>query len=245
VTWSIVARDPSTGAFGVAVCSRVIAVGALCPAIRPGVGAVSSQSYTNPMAGRLALDALAAGLGPAAAASCALAADEGRAWRQLAVVDAAGRAHVHTGADCVEHKGHWTGDGVAVAGNMLTGPETIEAMRDAWLTGTDRAFDDRLLHALERGGAAGGDKRGTQSAALRVHGREVHAEVDLRVDEHPDPVAELRRILDMFRVERRPYYATLPSRRHPAGLFDPVAREAFIARYKDAVARGEAPPEIG
>lgn len=232
MTWSIVARDPSTGEFGIAVSSCVVAVGALCPMIRDGVAALSSQSYTSPVAGSRMLDALADGAAPETAFDRALAEDEGHMWRQIHGVDAAGRPFARTGGSCVEWCGHWTGDAVSIAGNMLAGPEVLDATVSAWTSGGGRAFPDRLIAALEAGQAAGGDKRGRQSAALLVRGGEVHATVDLRVDEHPDPVAELRRIFDLFWAERRPYMATLPTRANPSGIHDPDERDAFVARWK-------------
>jgi len=231
VTFSIVARDAASGALGIAIASRVIAVGALCPWIRPGVGAVSTQSYTSPVAAELALANLAAGEPFDVAVAGALGKDDGRVWRQIHGVDAAGRAHAYTGTSCVTWCGHWTGDGVSVAGNMLSGPAVVDAAAEAWRDGEGRRFADRLLAALEAGQSVGGDKRGQQSAALKVVGQEAHAEVDLRVDEHATPIAELRRVFDLFWTERRPYLATLPTRRNPSGIYDPEAREAFIARF--------------
>ena len=244
MTWSIVARDPDSGALGIAIASRVIAVGALCPWVRAGVAALSTQSYTSPVAAERTLAALAEGLDLEAAVAWALAGDRGHGWRQIHGVDADGRAYGYTGDCCIEWCGQWSGDAVSVAGNMLAGPAVIEATAAAWMAGSGRAFPDRLLSALEAGQRFGGDKRGQQSAALIVAGAEAHAEVDLRVDEHAAPLAELRRVFDLFWVERRPYYATLPTRRNPSGIFDPAEREAFIARFKDAAARGEATPGV-
>lgn len=243
MTWSIVARDSVTGALGIAIASRVIAVGALCPWVRQGIAAVSTQSYTSPVAAERSLVHMAGGDAFEAAIAKALADDQGRDWRQLHGVDASGRAYAHTGSSCIEWCGHWTGDAVSVAGNMLAGPDVVDATATAWLDGRERGFADRLLAALEAGQAMGGDKRGQQSAALVVVGGEAHADVDLRVDEHTSPIPELRRVFDLFWVERRPYYATLPTRRDPNGIYDPREREAFIERFKEAAARGEAEPE--
>lgn len=232
MTWSIVARDPSSGQIGIAISSRVIAVGALCPMFRDGVGALSSQSYTSPVAGERLLEALASGKGGEAAIAHALTGDDGHTWRQIHGVDAAGRPFAHTGTSCISWCGHWTGDAVSIAGNMLAGPQVLDATVAAWSDGPARPFADRLLAALEAGQAAGGDKRGRQSAALAVRSGEIHAAVDLRVDEHPDPVAELRRVFDLFQAERRPYMATLPTRENRSGIYDPQEREAFIADWK-------------
>lgn len=232
MTWSIVARDQSTGKFGIAIASRVIAVGAMCPMFRDGAGALSSQSYTSPVAGHRMLTALAEGREPEAAMDRALDGDNGRMWRQIHGIDVTGRPFAHTGESCIDWCGHWTGEAVSIAGNMLAGPQVLEATVAAWTDGYGRPFAHRLLSALDAGQEAGGDKRGRQSAALIVRGTDVHAAVDLRVDEHSDPVAELRRIFDRFWEERRPYLATLPTRENPSGIYDPDEREAFIAAWK-------------
>lgn len=241
MTWSIVARDPASGSLGIAISSRVIAVGALCPWIRAGVAAVSTQSYTSPVAAERTLAFIERGESFEHAVARALDDDEGRDWRQIHGVDAAGRAYAYTGATCVEWCGQWAGEAVSVAGNMLAGPAVLQATIGAWLDGAGRPFADRLLVALEAGQDGGGDKRGQQSAALMVVGDEAHAEVNLRVDEHAAPIAELRRIFELFWVERRPYYATLPTRRNPSGIHDPAEREAFIERFKAASAIGGDP----
>ena len=237
MTWSIVARDQSSGQFGIAISSRVIAVGAMCPMFRDGAGALSTQSYTSPVAGDRVLTALAQGVEPAAAVDSALDGDKGHMWRQIHGVDASGQPFAHTGDLCVDWCGHWTGEAVSIAGNMLAGPQVLEATVAAWTGGGSLPFADRLLSALEAGQAAGGDKRGRQSAALIVRGTEVHAAVDLRVDEHTDPIAELRRIFDQFWEERRPYMATLPTRDNPSGIYDPDEREAFITAWKMRAAK--------
>ena len=233
MTWSIVARDATSGSLGVAVSSKVLAVGAMCPMFRPGVAALSTQSYTSPVAGERLLDLLAAGAAPDdATVANALADDHGRSWRQIHGVDASGRSFAYTGESCIDWHGHWTDDNVSVAGNMLAGPEVLAATIEAWQSEATRPFADRLLAALEAGQSAGGDKRGRQSAGLKVIAGEVHAEVDLRVDDHADPVPELRRIFDLFWEERRPYMATLPTREDPSGIFDPQEREDFISRFR-------------
>ena len=189
MTWSIVARDRSSGQFGIAISSRVIAVGAMCPMFRDGAGALSSQSYTSPVAGDRVLSALAEGCEAEVAIDSALDGDQGHMWRQIHGVDATGRPFAHTGARCIDWCVHWTGDAASIAGNMLAGPQVLEATVAAWTGGGSRPFADRLLSALEAGQEAGGYKRGRQSAALIVRGTEVHAAVDLRVDQHSGPVA--------------------------------------------------------
>ncbi len=239
MTWSIVARDAATGDFGVAVASCVIAVGALCPWAAAGVGALSTQSYTNPLYGPDILAALAGGAAIEAAIGSATAADEGRDWRQVHGVDSRGGAFVHTGAACVDWHGGLTGDGVSVAGNMLAGPAVIEATLAAWRDGGDKPFASRLMVALLAGDAAGGDKRGKQSAAIKVVGVEAWAKVDLRIDDAAEPVVDLARLLDGFLTGRAPYYAALATRRRPAGSYTPEARAAIARGYMRAYGLGE------
>lgn len=231
MTWSIVARDAATGAFGVAVASKVLAVGALCPWARAGVGALSTQSYTNPLYGPDVLAALESGAAIDKAIAAVVAADAGQAWRQTHGVDAAGRAFAHTGADCVGWAGHITGDGVSVAGNMLAGADVAHAAYRAWRDGGASPFARRLLDALEAGEAAGGDKRGRQSAAIRVVTDQPWPWIDLRVDDDAAPIQRLSAMLDDFTKNRAPYYAALARRDDPAGAFRPGDREARVRGY--------------
>ena len=234
MTWSIVARDAASGHLGVAIATRAFAVGALCPRFHWGVGALSSQSYSSPLAGERVLEHLAGGLDGAAAVTRALADDAGRGWRQIHGVSASGTPFAYTGDSCVDWCGHWTGDGVSVAGNMLAGPAVVAATAEAWENGADKPFAARLLAALTAGEAAGGDKRGKQSAALRVVGSEAHSEVDIRVDDHLEPLTELTRLFKLFWQERRPHFSTMPTRADPSGITDPAARAAAIDAFIDS-----------
>lgn len=234
MTWSIVARDAASGAIGVAVASKVLAVGAICPWLKAGVGALSTQSYTNPLYGPDILEALAAGENVEAAINAVTAADAGRGWRQVHGVDADGRAFGYTGADCVDWNGHKQGEGVSVAGNMLTGAEVVSETMAAWETGWEKPFARRLLDALAAGEAAGGDKRGKQSAAIKTVKTEVWPWIDLRIDDATSPIQDLSCMLDSFLAERAPYYATLATRDQPAGIFEPNERAAYQAGYKRA-----------
>lgn len=237
MTWSIVARDAATGGFGVAVASKVLAVGGLCPWAAAGVGALSTQSYTNPLYGPDVLGRLRDGADIESAIKAVTGADDGRDWRQTHGVDGHGRAFAYTGAACVDWNGHRTGDGVSVAGNMLAGPDVVAATYDAWTKGGDLAFPERLLGALKAGEDAGGDKRGKQSAAIKVVTTEDWPAVDLRVDDAAEPIAELQRLLALFLNQRAPYYATLATRAEPSGIFDPVARERVAAGYFKAIGK--------
>jgi uncharacterized Ntn-hydrolase superfamily protein len=206
MTFSIVARDPETGALGVAVSTAVPCVGALCPHVKAGVGAIATQSYTNVALGVDGLVLLERGLSPEAALTAMLTEDRDAARRQWGGVDARGRVFAYSGEACVEWYGAWPEPDkqYSVQGNMLVGPEVVEAMAGAYETAAGAPLAERLVQALEAGQAAGGDKRGRVSAALlTAPGRGETAGYDIRVDEHADPVAELRRIFDLVTARRR------------------------------------------
>lgn len=226
MTWSIVARDPRTGAFAVAVTTCNLAVGASCPFLRAGVGAVSTQSISNRYLGPAVLEALARGLPAQLALDSALAGDEGRGLRQIHVVDAQGRTAAHTGANCVEWCGSVAGEGFSVAGNMLAGGAVVAATAESFAARRELRLPERLMAALHAGQAAGGDRRGRQSAALMLTTTEDFPDINLRVDDHADPLDELSRLLALWRVQAEPGLATRPSRADPAGLTDPDAIEA-------------------
>jgi uncharacterized Ntn-hydrolase superfamily protein len=234
MTWSIVARDPATGAFAVAVATKAFAVGASCPFVRSGVGAVSTQSFTNRYLGPAILDALARGLPPDAAIEGALAGDAGRGVRQVHAVDRHGHTAAWTGQNCVAWCGSVAGPGISVAGNMLAGEPTIAATLDAWQAQPALDSPERLMAAMQAGEAAGGDRRGRQSAAMVLTTTEDFPDLDLRVDDSVDPLAELCRLLSIWRRERAPGLAMQPSRANPAGFIDLDAIEAgWIARGLD------------
>ena len=229
MTWSIVARDPATGAFGVAVTTCFFAVGSLCAFARSAVGAVATQALVNPLYGNRGLRLLQDGVPAADAVRLLTEADEGRAHRQLHVIDAAGRNAAHTGADCIGWCGHMVLEGFSVAGNMLAGPAVVAETVAAYQASLHQPFSERLIRALEAGQAAGGDKRGRQSAALLIHAGEDYAELDLRVDDHPDPLVELRRLQTVAQQRYVHFKRCLPSRARPAGIYQREAIEAEIA----------------
>ncbi|WP_181701596.1 DUF1028 domain-containing protein [Chthonobacter albigriseus] len=227
-TYSIVARCERTGALGVAVATAVPGVGALCPFVRVGAGAVATQSWVNPY---LALDALAIMAGGAdaeTALAAVLAGDGAPEVRQVGVVDVRGGSAAHTGDACTPWCGHLTAPGLSIQGNMLTGPEVLDAMAAAYHAADGEDLPGRLMAALLAGDAAGGDKRGKQSAALLVHDGEDYPFVSLRVDEHPEPVAELARVLAVARLQLLPFVGGLPRRGAPAGPV-PDAVKAMLA----------------
>ncbi|GIF48530.1 putative Ntn-hydrolase superfamily protein [Asanoa ferruginea] len=207
MTFSIVARSADGHSHGIAVASKFLAVGAAVPAAEAEIGAVATQSYANLAYRPQALALLRTGVDAAGVVAGLTAADEGRTQRQVGVVGATGAGATYTGADCHDWAGGVAGDGFAIQGNILVGPEVVDEMKAAWL-GSDPAapLARRLLAALRAGDEAGGDKRGRQSAALLVvargegYGGTSDVVVDLRVDDHAEPVPELARLLHMHEL---------------------------------------------
>jgi uncharacterized Ntn-hydrolase superfamily protein len=230
MTWSILARD-ARGRLGVAIASRFFAVGALCVHTRRGVGALSTQALMNPLYGAQGLALLAEGRTPAEAIAELTAADAGRAQRQLHILPAHGRPAAWTGADCIEWCGQLQGEDFSVAGNMLAGPQVVEATAQAFRASAGQDLAERLLAALAAGEAAGGDKRGKQGAALRIHADEDWPQLDLRVDDHPEPVQELQRLYRKSLERYQPFMACLPGRHDPVGVTDRAQIEARIEQF--------------
>ena len=233
MTWSIVARD-ADGAFGVAVASRFFAVGALCPHARSGIGALSTQALVNPGYGPSGLDLLGRGVAATDAVARLVAGDEGREHRQLHLIDRRGRCAAHTGSQCIDWCGDRAHDGFSVAGNMLAGPAVLDETARAYQAHAGAPFAERLLAAMAAGEAAGGDKRGRQAAALLIHTTEIYPFLDLRVDDHPNPIAELQRLYEVSLERYQPFLACLPSAARPAGVTDRTAIEAEVERFQAA-----------
>lgn len=229
MTYSIVAKDPATGQYGVAVASRFFAVGALVPHIRGGKCAVATQAFVNPLWGVEAADRMAAGEAAADVLADLVARDGGQKQRQAHMIDAQGRSAAFTGEDCIDWCGHLIGDGVSVAGNMLAGEAVIADTLAAYNAHAGLPFVERLLTAMEAGEAAGGDKRGKQSAALCIHRTEDYPWLDIRADDHPDPLAELRRLYDVAQERFLHVAETMPTRGNFSGLTDRTPLDAAIA----------------
>ena len=261
-TFSIVAADLETGEVGCAVQSKYFSVGSVVPWAQAGVGAVATQAAGVAVYGRLALEALERGATPEEAIEGVLADDARRETRQLGVVTADGRAAAFTGAECNEWAGHRTGPAFAVQGNILAGEAVVVAMERAFEE-TVGPLVERLVAALEAGQAEGGERRGQQSAAViveraggRVESREgIDRICDLRVEDHPEPIAELRRLLGIWTLsdaQRRAHAAY--ERGDPAGaadilgaaetsgaddgglLYNLACYEALAGRHEQAVA---------
>jgi uncharacterized Ntn-hydrolase superfamily protein len=209
-TFSIVARDPSNGDLGVAVQSKFLAVGAVVPWARAEVGAVATQALANIGYGPEGLALLEQGMPAPDVLNQLLAADEERDHRQVGIVDYEGRVAAHTGPACHHWAGHVIGDGFCCQGNLLAGEAVVSQMAEAFTT-TQGELAERLVAALEAGQSAGGDRRGRQSAAVFVarkggsYGGLLDRYIDLRVDDHPEPIKELQRILQLHR-----FYLTRP-----------------------------------
>jgi uncharacterized Ntn-hydrolase superfamily protein len=229
MTWSIVARDAG-GAFGVAISSKFFAVGMLCAHARSGIGAVATQALVNPHFGPMGLDLLASGLDPLTVIEVLKKDDEGREHRQVHMINSQGQVAAHTGGACIGWCGHLARDGYSVAGNMLTGPEVLEKTAKAYES-ANGTFAERLIEALAAGEAAGGDKRGKQAAALRIHSTEDYPQIEIRVDDHPDPITELRRLYEVSRERFQPFSTCLPSRARPAGITDRALIEETVQKF--------------
>jgi uncharacterized Ntn-hydrolase superfamily protein len=231
MTWSILARDES-GRFGVAIASRFFAVGALCVHTRRGVGALSTQALMNPLYGPQGIALLAEGRAPEDIVATLTAGDGGRDQRQLHLLPAQGRPAAWTGSSCVAWCGHHIDEDFSVAGNMLAGAQVLDATIEAFRASRGRDLAERLLAAMQAGEAAGGDKRGKQAAALRIHGDEDYPELDLRVDDHAEPLRELRRLYEKSLERYQPFMACLAGRHDPVGVIDRAAIEARVERFQ-------------
>lgn len=238
MTWSVVARDEKTGHIGIAVSTCAFAVGARVPFIATGVGAVATQSFVNPFYGYRGLELMRAGAPAEDVVRILTTADEGRSQRQLHVMDNAGRFAAYTGDGCVDWCGHLIRDTFSVAGNMLAGPRVIEATAEVFAASADLPLPRRFLAALKAGEEAGGDKRGKQSAAMLIHDREEYPFLDIRVDDHTDPIGELARLEEVSRGRYLHYRKVMPSRDNPAGVTDRGEIERRIAESMAAEAPG-------
>lgn len=206
-TFSIVAYDPENREWGIGVASKFLAVGSMVSWARAEIGAVATQAWGNPNYGSDGLDLLAAGKAPDEVIKILTEADSGREYRQLAVIDKNGNTAVHTGDECSEWAGSIEGENYAVQGNLLVSKRTVEKMVESFEY-ADGRLADRITACLEAGQKAGGDKRGRQAAALFVVKKDCGINnlddryIDLRVDDNPAPIKELKRLLNLFYEQR-------------------------------------------
>jgi uncharacterized Ntn-hydrolase superfamily protein len=231
MTWSIVAQDKATGEIGIGVATKFFAVGAIVPHVEPGVGAIATQALVNPFYGIDGMKLLRAGLSAAETLARLRELDAGSDTRQVHMIDAQGRSVAHTGATCVDWAGHLVGDGYSVAGNMLAGEQVVRATFEAFAGAAGKPLAERFLLALEAGEKVGGDKRGKQSAAIRIHTTEAWPSLDIRVDDHADPLPELRRIYAVSQERWAVFSQFMATRANFAGTTDRAIINAAVEAH--------------
>jgi uncharacterized Ntn-hydrolase superfamily protein len=239
MTWSIVFRERDSGRIAIAVATKFFAVGARVPYIEPQKGAVATQALLNPLYGVDGLKLIRDGVAAQDIVRILTSRDEGQAHRQLHVLGADRKFAAHTGADCVPWCGHWIGENFSVAGNMLAGPqvvsETVRVLRER----SDLELPRRLITALKAGEKVGGDRRGKQSAALVIYGNDEYSELDLRVDDHVEPLLELARLEAASRERWTLFRTFLATRQKPAGIYDRARIDSEVEKNQ-AAARAQA-----
>src|SRR3954466_2517405 len=230
MTWSIIFHERDSGRIAIAVATKFFAVGARVPHIEPQKGAVATQALFNPLYGVDGLKLIRDGVRAQDIVRILTSRDEGQAHRQLHLLGADGKFAAHTGADCVPWCGHWIGDDFSVAGNMLAGPEVVSETVRVLRERSDLELPRRLITALKAGEKAGGDKRGKQSAALVIYGADEHSELDLRVDDHIEPLLELARLESVSREHWTRFRPFLATRQNPVGIFDRALINAEVEK---------------
>jgi uncharacterized Ntn-hydrolase superfamily protein len=224
LTFSIAARCSRTGQLGVATSSKALAAGGLVPYVQSGAGAIASQSFVNPYLGIDGLSLLRDGVSAREALNRLIEGDGGRDIRQAAIVDTEGQVAAFTGERCITWAGHVIGDGFVCLGNILTGEAVVEAMASSFRGTGGLDLSERLLQTLEAGQDAGGDRRGRQSAGIVVAAEEEYPLCDLRVDDHEDPILELRRVYEVYKQEELPFLKMMPRRADFTPHWDEVSR---------------------
>jgi uncharacterized Ntn-hydrolase superfamily protein len=230
MTWSIIFHEKDSGRIAIAVATKFFAVGARVPHIEPKKGAVCTQALMNPLYGPHGLRLIREGVAAADVVRILTTPDAGREHRQVHVMGADGKFAAHTGAECVPWCGHWIGEDMSVAGNMLAGPQVVSETVRFFRENISMPLPRRLIGAMKAGEKVGGDKRGKQSAALVIYGNQEYSELDLRVDDHIEPLLELARLESVSRERWTHLRAFVPTRENPAGIFDRAAIDAGIER---------------
>nr|WP_319383555.1 DUF1028 domain-containing protein [uncultured Roseibium sp.] len=232
MTFSIVARDKATGHFGIAVASRFFAAGAVVPHLAGQVGAIATQALVSPLYGTEGLTLLRSGVSAQRVIDTVVDRDEGRHSRQIHLIDAKGRTAAFTGEKCIDWCGHLIEDNVTVAGNMLAGPQVVDAAMKSYLANADLPLEERLLTAMDAAEAAGGDKRGRQSAALKIVHGEDYPWLDIRADDHGAPLEELRRLYAVAQERYLHFAQLMPTRGNIHGLLDRTEIDRKIAELE-------------
>lgn len=227
MTYSVIARCPDTGMFGIAIATRPIAIGAKCPFLRAGVGALLVQANGDPRFGPLGLDLLSTGYSAPKVLRELSDNDDHREWRQVAVVDQEGRTAAWTGKNGEDWKGHIAKENFVSLGNRLAGEKTVSAMVEVWDQTSGEDLGDRLLKCLEAGRDVGGQVGGEFSSALQVVNKKSYAWIDLRADLNDEPVSELRRLYEHYKP-LIPYYDMRPS--HPEMPRDDIWRKTALVK---------------
>ena len=230
MTWSIIFHERDSGRIAIAVATKFFAVGARVPHVEPRKGAVCTQALMNPLYGPHGLRLIREGVAAADVVRILTTPDAGREHRQVHVMGADGKFAAHTGAECVPWCGHWIGEDMSVAGNMLAGPQVVSETVRFYRENASMPLPRRLIGAMKAGEKAGGDKRGKQSAALVIYGNQDYSELDLRVDDHIEPLLELARLESVSRERWTHFRDFIPTRENPAGIFDRAAIDAGIER---------------
>jgi uncharacterized Ntn-hydrolase superfamily protein len=207
----------------------------LCVHTQRGVGAVSTQALMNPLLGPLGLKGMHEGIATEQIMQNLLATDEGRDQRQVHLLPSQGAPVAHTGKSCIDWCGHLAGEHFSIAGNMLAGPQVLEETAKAFMASEGLPLAQRLILGMQAGERAGGDKRGKQSAALRIHADEDYLQLDIRVDDHEEPLLELQRLYDKSLERFQPFLTCLPGRHSPSGITDRSLIEARIEQFHAAL----------
>lgn len=242
MTYSIVARDPMSGEIGIAVASRFFACGSLVPHVA-ATAAVASQAFVNPLWGVEGLPRLVKGEAAPDVIADFIARDAGQSIRQAHMIGPDGQIAQHTGADCVPWAGHVSGPDISVAGNMLAGPEVVEATLKSYLGAMDQPFAVRLMLAMQAGEDAGGDKRGRQAAGLLIHKGQPYPALDLRVDDHADPLSELRRLIAVSEERFKFFSMGLATVENFSGMTDRTPIDTAIAEDEARRKRNSIPSQ--
>lgn len=220
MTFSLIARCPDTGQFGIAAATAVPAVGKLLTHAVAGVGAVATQAKLNPYIGIDGVSLLKNGRSAREVLEILRDGDPCAEDRQFAVIDREGKTAAFTGRECLQWAGHQEHQGFSVQGNRLTGDEVLDKVAECYRTSVGKPFDERLMEALEAGDSVGGDRKGERSATIYIVEKEEYPLWDIRVDAHPDPFSELRRLHDIFAKKLIPAIRRMPTRADPSGATD-------------------------